>query len=67
MNAASFLFEEGARDAKSEVRIGGFPDLLYRRVADRSTELPERGRGSFEGLVKALNDTLPAVSWHRVD
>jgi hypothetical protein len=33
MNAASFLFEEGARDAQSEVRIGGFSDLLYSRVS----------------------------------
>ena len=67
MNAASFLFKEGARDAKSEVRIGGFPDLIYRRTADCSMELPERGRGPFAGLVKALNDTLAAVGRHGLD
>lgn len=64
MNAAALMFEEGARDAHSEVQIGGFFDLLKRRAAAGGMELPESRRGPFDGVVKALHNSLAAVGRH---
>lgn len=64
MNATALMFEEGARDAKSEVRIRRFSYLFYRRVTARGMEPQKSGRGSFAGLAKTLYDSLAAVGWH---